>query len=341
MPLPDFSSQMTTFVHSSGQERGLSSSAIVAVAVCAIVGILILVLTACLLGHRRKARHGLSLYSSPIYHRRFTPSTDQQRPPISNSGAITIAPTHNNFGNATMFRPPGRGAEAQPPPAYGNHGTGELISAANTPYDPPHAFETAARIALSAQHNGKSSARATVVSATMSASSTPNSLTLLERMEKIQRLIDELNTLTKAVPATGYAPHSLESQKMVQIRESIALLREQGGDADWIRPPEHPPSLSLLESSAIGPGPLAGGSHPPTRGGTLHERLLEIQQLLAEVDGITSGPRNAVGDTEVRDRLQALRDRVALLMEVPEAGSGPPPFPPPVHPPGRGRPIDM
>ena len=126
-------------------------------------------------------------------------------------------------------------------------------------------------------------------------------------MDAIQRLVIELDHLSTRAPPGGYAPLSTESIKIAQIREKIAQLSE--GRA--VRPAQPPLSPSASqEKRRVSQDPEQSGTQVPR--GTLHERLVEIQQLLAEMDGLKNEDGNSV---EVQNRIKAIKERVAGLMD--------------------------
>ena len=169
-------------------------------------------------------------------------------------------------------------------------------------YDAPAAFDLAQSIAV-AERTGVASSIQVVVK-------DQGTLPLMERMAQVQRGIGELNRLMAVAPEGGYPPHSIEALKIVQLKQNIALM----SDEQSVVPSPQPAGSLTRRSSYEILEPIVAGppeSEPVANADTLYARMLEVQQLLGEVDRITSQPASLEASMQV----QSLRARIAEIME--------------------------
>ncbi|KAJ2931992.1 hypothetical protein H1R20_g5109, partial [Candolleomyces eurysporus] len=132
-------------------------------------------------------------------------------------------------------------------------------------------------------------------------------LTLMQRMQRTQAMVNQLSSLTSAAPSGGYGEHSLEMMKIIQLRRGIAALMEvdhQSGADSRTQDSDSP--LASRE-----PGAVAPDTHHPSPS-TLHHRMLQIQQLLSQIDDLVSMGSSS---EETQNKIQELRGHIALLMD--------------------------
>lgn len=207
-------------------------------------------------------------------------------------------------------------------PAYGEPGSPPLINRGTdaATYDTPSAFGLAARIASEHQHVYPPVE--TAVGA-VTGTQRPEDLPLLERMAQTQRMINQMNKLLQKEPAAGYQAHSVEAMKLLQLQQSIALMSDVNTPAPMLNTAQSASSAMQLEHTTPGPiesetGQTHTGSDTPVPN-SLHERMLELQQTLAEIDRLlgTSG-RNPL---EISVQIQSLRERVSQIIQDEDAAA--------------------
>ncbi|TFK19228.1 hypothetical protein FA15DRAFT_697668 [Coprinopsis marcescibilis] len=192
-------------------------------------------------------------------------------------------------------------------PSYRQHGNDQQVNTDELQYDVPAAFSlaTAVSVAASDAQNQDEIAR----------------LMNYECMRKVQMKIAELKRLTAAAPPEGYQPQSPQMAKVIVLQAVIAGLMEPVLED---RPPAAPAPLDSATPSAGSQPSLAANtlqvpsSAPPPRR-SLHERMVEMQNLLARMDTLTSTLGQPSGTTpngqNVHEEIQQLKQRIAELME--------------------------
>lgn len=222
---------------------------------------------------------------------------------------------------------PRRDTEVEDPlPAYEDNRDRVVPAQDICSYDTPSAFGLATSIATSERGS-------TIDSSSPLKVTIPANLSLLERMQQTQRMMNALNALTSAAPPGGYPENSLEAMKILQMRRSMVLLmdvsesRASGSSAGGSPPPQ---LLTTLREDLPGSGSSAGTTAAPAasaaqfnnheqESGSLHQRMLEIQHLLSQVDDLVSSETRS--SPASNEQIKELRARIAALMEVPR-GNG-------------------
>ncbi|KAF6756242.1 hypothetical protein DFP72DRAFT_894990 [Ephemerocybe angulata] len=221
---------------------------------------------------------------------------------------------------------PRRDTEVEDPlPAYEDNRDRVVPAQGICSYDTPSAFGLATSIATSERGS-------TIDSSSPLKVTIPANLSLLERMQQTQRMMNALNALTSAAPPGGYPENSLEAMKILQMRRSMVLLmdvsesRASGASAGGSPPPQ----LTTLREDLPGSGSSAGTTAAPAasavqfnnheqESGSLHQRMLEIQHLLSQVDDLVSSETRS--SPASNEQIKELRAHIAALMEDPR-GNG-------------------
>ncbi|RXW15431.1 hypothetical protein EST38_g10424 [Candolleomyces aberdarensis] len=144
--------------------------------------------------------------------------------------------------------PPRRGTsgsqDGEGLPSYANYRQTQLVAQNDVLYNTPAAFDVVSAIAASDTTNnqaardtgggtpthGRTSSSAT--NNTSNSDPDPSTLTPLQRMRRIQRLVGQLNSMLSAAPREGYENDSVEMVKIVRLRTGIAALMEPNSNSD-------------------------------------------------------------------------------------------------------------
>ncbi|TFK19630.1 hypothetical protein FA15DRAFT_723652 [Coprinopsis marcescibilis] len=205
-------------------------------------------------------------------------------------------------------------------PMYGQHTRDQRVNPGNIQYDVPAAFDLARAVSDSVP-----------VLDTQS--------TTYERMRRVQGHVTALRRLMAAAPVDGYPQDSPALDKIHTLRAKIASLTE---------PASNQPQTSAVTANSVAivstplaepPGTAPGSttitsvpvqSSSSGQHGTLYERMMQVQQLLAQMDRLSSAMARAreasESTTESRNfnaEVELLQRRITQMMEptvTPEAG---------------------
>ncbi|TFK19219.1 hypothetical protein FA15DRAFT_760185 [Coprinopsis marcescibilis] len=188
-------------------------------------------------------------------------------------------------------------------PTYKQHRSGQLVSQQDVQYDVPAAFDLAEAVALSERARAEQE--------------DVGRMTTYERMRRVQVKIAELKRLTAAAPAQGYPAGSPKLARMDVLRVEIVQLMDPDTGLTPAGSSDEPVGEQSRAHVCAGDVPdslAAGPSNSQTRG-TLYERMLELQQLLARIESLQAEDHPDSAST-TRETIRELRVRVDELMDV-------------------------